>query len=525
MNRWLAIFAFFLGGAYAESTSPQETAATDLHAAIRQGTGPDDIAVLLEAEADLDSRTSLGRTPLHWAALHHGNPAVIEVLLAAGAGLESRDAEGRTPLQLAVRNNTNPAVIEKILASGAAVDARDLGDRTALHLAIRQNAHPTVIDALSQDFGAADVADGAVGPASLIRMNMIDLLLSAGADLEARDSYGGTPLRWAVRGPGSPALMDALVRDGADSAVLETAVRTVLPAIIGVIDKLLAAGADPQARDADGRTPLHWAVRENSDPTVIERLLASDAALEARDAEGNTPLHWAARYNSRPEVIDALISSGSNLEASDLTACTPLHWAVIANVDTVVRVLLRAGADVEARSVGGLTPLHWIASDNDLDPPGHLLKSTPLENLELLLAAGADFHARTGPELLHSTPLHIAARFGDYPPLVNALLGVGAHLHARDSDGATPLHWAVMENKRSTVEILLAAGADPLVATDVGDTPLHWAARESENPAIIELLLEAGAKPDIINHVGFTAWDYAQDNAALNNSDVLLRLH
>ena len=60
----------------------------------------------------------------------------------------------------------------------------------------------------------------------------------------------------------------------------------------------LQSGADPKARDKDGRTPLHRAAESNENPAVIEALLDAGADLKARDRLGVTPLHWAAGFNA-----------------------------------------------------------------------------------------------------------------------------------------------------------------------------------------------------------------------------------
>ena len=64
-------------------------------------------------------------------------------------------------------------------------------------------------------------------------------------------------------------------------------------------------------------------------PTRIRRCSAAvGAELEARDEDGNTPLHWAAaKYNENPAVVQVLLAAGAELEVRDKDGVTPLHRA------------------------------------------------------------------------------------------------------------------------------------------------------------------------------------------------------
>ena len=87
-----------------------------------------------------------------------------------------------------------------------------------------------------------------------------------------------------------------------------------------MIEALVKAGADPNAR-ADGKsTPLHWAVWKNENPAVIEALLNAGADLAAVDAKGRTPFSLANESNESPAVRQALLAAGAERVEQQIAA-------------------------------------------------------------------------------------------------------------------------------------------------------------------------------------------------------------
>lgn len=126
----------------------------------------------------------------------------------------------------------------------------------------------------------------------------IKVLLKAGADVNARDKYGKTPLYLAMAGGRTPA----------------------------VVEVLLDAGADPDSRDEKGRTPLHYA-GPGKTPGVVAALVRAGADPNARTAGGMTPLHTAALHTRTPGVLEALLDAGANPAARDSSGNTPGDYA------------------------------------------------------------------------------------------------------------------------------------------------------------------------------------------------------
>lgn len=106
------------------------------------------------------------------------------------------------------------------------------------------------------------------------------------------------------------------------------------------------------------RTQLHWAAWDGRTSSV-KKLLAKGADVNAKAKNGSTPLHDAALYG-RTETVQILIANGADVNATEYdNKATPLHAAASAGHPETVKVLLTAGADATARNRNGSTPLEW----------------------------------------------------------------------------------------------------------------------------------------------------------------------
>ena len=134
-------------------------------------------------------------------------------------------------------------------------------------------------------------------------------------------------------------------------------------ATLVIVSDCLEAGADPNAMDGDGHTPLHFAARtyggaeKNAEQALIaEALIEADANVSAGDAEGYRPLHTGALHNN-VDVVGVLLAARAdvNIQADD--GSTPLHFAAFAGQVATADLLIEAGADVNAETNKGEKPL------------------------------------------------------------------------------------------------------------------------------------------------------------------------
>ncbi|AKT34475.1 Ankyrin repeat [Pyrobaculum sp. WP30] len=476
-----------------------------LHPFLCAAAADDAVAVeeLLKQGADLGVRDPLGRTALHIAAeLCRTNAA--KTLLAHGADPNARDAEGNTPLHRAVAVGC-VEVAELLLSRGADPNIRDKDGYTPL---------------LILAGGLRESVD------------LVAVLLDHGADPNVVDYHGRTPLFHAAERFHKD-LFYLLLGRGARATLREAA----LIGDLHLAEELLKQGADPDERDADGRTPLHYAL-ERCHVEVAELLLRHGAYPNIRDKDGHTPLYYAARNACLdgvllllkhgavvyPEVLDVVTSLEESREILKLRgvvkrfaergvlsmcneACeTPLHR--IYKYDYYKQLwLLEFGGDPNVRDRHGRTPLHHAIM---LDGP-----------LGLLLDHGADPSAR---DKEGKTPLHYAvARRDRYG--VKLLLEYGAEVDEELAEALrlSPLHLAALRGSAEETERLLNSGADPNVRDVFGCTPLHYAAARNHKAAA-ELLLKHGADPNAKDDGRVTPLDLAVGRCALDVLELLLPL-
>jgi hypothetical protein len=150
-----------------------------------------------------------------------------------------------------------------------------------------------------------------------------------------------------------PSALSAKLEDGKTALLLAAQVGRS-----DMLEILLNAGADINAEDVAARTALHISVAEGH-LEASRFLLSREPALHARRTKsGNTPLHRAAAYGF-PNIAALLLSHHADLGACNAAGATALHRAARWGHSSVALVLLRAGASAAAADRGGLSPPDW----------------------------------------------------------------------------------------------------------------------------------------------------------------------
>jgi len=276
-----------------------------------------------------------------------------------------------------------------------------------------------------------------------------------------------SPLRTAWRDYRNANVVISIIADanqGADAPAAPTPVAgrptpaSVVDRVASIIDGLISAGVrvdacvnelfpDPRPAPTSGLEAFFYDVEAGCLPGV-ERALAAGADANARDAQGSTPLMRAVTAGRR-EVTQALLRAGAAPDAAVGEAGTPAfrvfsrpsnYYAadlsrILANQLAILDDLTAAGAGIEARNGRGRTLLLEVACMNyDDGSPDVLLKG--------LIERGADVSARDreGRTAIILAILHTHPKVN--LKIIPVLVAAGADVNAQDVSGKTAIDYA-----------------------------------------------------------------------------------
>ena len=262
-------------------------------------------------QKNTNSNLVKGTTPLHEARASD----IAQTLIQHGANVDSRTEDGLTPLHTA----RSVGVAQVLLDNGADLDATDNQGRSPLH---------TLSSWEVSYFHQGDV------------LALARFLLNQGLDVNSRDYEGRTPLHLAMEITKEDCLSAPYRAKGYEGITIPMWGE---PCIYNtdLAEFLIANGADVNAQDKHGHTPLFYASHRSGNTPGAARLINAGADVNIRDNRDNTPLLWAVDLNERKQIL-----SGSYIPPK---------------VDvTFLRLLLDSGANINARNQNESTALQAV---------------------------------------------------------------------------------------------------------------------------------------------------------------------
>ncbi|GAB6022717.1 hypothetical protein CHUAL_006813 [Chamberlinius hualienensis] len=364
----------------------------------------------------------------------------IRILLACGAKVNDPVTQGLRPLHYAVYQRYIDA-IHLLLVRGSDVDAVDEVGYTALHLCA--------------EHGYIDILE------ILLRHNAkVDWTDHDSLDPYPNTVFADQPLRLAMKN-GHYDAAKLLLQNGANPNAhyfQGSEINFIHPLNIEFMELLLTFGADANARDRCGVSPLMKACRHGDGMEAALLLISYGADVNAMTTERSdyrTVLHYGV-LSENLQMVNMLIKQGARVTfAPDYRKPTPLDFAILRGSPDMVRMLINAGADVNASSPLIGSPLHIACTENI---------ENQFEILQMLLDNGAN------PNIYTTS---------DAGPLLKPPLGEYANLNSKP--------------EVKVVELLLRYGASVILKSQYHDPKgiLKALPRLAGFPHVFDVFLEA----------------------------------
>ncbi|WP_265018042.1 ankyrin repeat domain-containing protein [Wolbachia endosymbiont (group A) of Coremacera marginata] len=369
--------------------------------------------------------------------------------------------------------------------------------------------------------------------------NKVQSLINRGANVNAKDKDGKTPLHYASRSDHHLGMVKYLISKGADIDVKDNSSRTPEDeeryTNYGTIrqvfmqahldkellltvknEKDLKTISDLIVKDIDDRTHGGFYYTWSGNLGTVEFLVSKDVSVNATDKYGCTLLHWSA-LKGHSDIAKFLVDRGANVNAKDILGRTPMHFAVMnnhkdiqdvygrgptyttaeSNDEEIVQLFLMKGASVNEADENGETPLHLASWDGHLGILQHLINNganigTKDSSGKTPLDIARDKGHNNIVQYLQQTQsslnreLLTAVRGGDLNK-VKDFIGRGASLDAKDEYGRTLLHWASWNGNLDAVKYLIGEDASIQAEDRDGKTPLDIAIDQRHDSVAVYL--------------------------------------
>lgn len=265
------------------SSVKSKTPCNSLCRALKKGSIDSVRQALLKKENDLNHEDPCGYIPLHFAIQRGCNDKTVKLLIDAGSDIRLKNSDGNTPLHIAFEVN-NEEIAEILMAAGAHLNVKNQAGITPLHLGVRQCG-----------------------------LGMLKSMFDAGADINSKSEDGKTLLHFAAV-DNNTSVIKYLISHGIDVNVKDSFGQTPLHCIgesIGPVEK---------DRSPRGPQTFHKAgmggERNHSQMSAIDLLFKNGADANALNNQGETPLQIFAR-NSSDDVMDILVKHTTKLNVTD----------------------------------------------------------------------------------------------------------------------------------------------------------------------------------------------------------------
>jgi len=374
------------------------------------------------------------------------------------------------------------AKVTQAVDNGADVNTKSPDDFTPLFIAV-QNKHKPIVEYLLSKGARIDEKSGPKGCTALYQacfdgsLDIVTVLVDAGADVNLKSSHGYAPLFVAVQEKHKP-IVEYFLSKGAhiDEKNGPNGQTALLKVCFGgsldIATVLVDAGADVNLKSTQGFAPLFAAVQNKHKP-VVEYLLTKGAHINEKNGQTGLTALYKACVDGSLDIATVLLDAGADVNLKSTQGYTPLYAAVQSKHKPVVEYLLSKGASIDEK-LGplGLTAFYKASIDGSLDIA------------KVLVDAGADINMKSTEGY---TPLFVAVQ-NKHKPVVEYLISKGARIDEKNGqNNDTALHKACVTGSLEVVKILVDAGADINAVNKQGETPNDFAV-ENNHQSIVDYL-------------------------------------
>ncbi|XP_058793743.1 serine/threonine-protein phosphatase 6 regulatory ankyrin repeat subunit A-like [Phymastichus coffea] len=435
------------------------------------------IKSLIENGASVNIVDQHGNTPFSLAALY-GQKEYLQIMLTNFTNTDTCNEHGNTALHIIVDQSLTiegkyekeyPEIVRSLVLKGADLTKKNNKRLTPVQLAASKYNIEVLKIFKTNGADFSILTDDGENLIFLACKDMwcvkdemriqktIDFLVNEGCDINKSDNKGYFPLHYA-------SLWDRAVKC------------------------LIIYGAKIDCRTKiHQQTPLHWAVKGyHFNLDTIKILVQAGANVNAKAADGATPLLMAAMTSS-PEIVRFLIEQGANVnDKDDIFGFTPLHLAAIEKESFVL--LIDKSNDIDVSSNHGVTPFHLASLTSNLDV------------MELLITRSAKIDCLDN---LNRTLLHMVL-LGNFFLNLEKLLDrfIDEQLKKVSFIDEMWSSWWCRYNSHcqtSAIELIVNTKKSDVNAKDInGRRPLHLATRDPLGSSI-ETLLKLGAQIDVFD--------------------------
>ncbi|KAJ5080113.1 ankyrin repeat-containing [Anaeramoeba ignava] len=356
--------------------------------------------LLIKHGAKIHVKDIYSRFPAHFACQSGCDVEVLKILISPQMEINSRDHHGKTFLHYACEREGSIEIAKFLISQKINVGIRDNLLNTALHHAVQTGDSELVQVLLSSGFQTEDrnneyrsVLHCACLQISEKQAQILSVLLSHGAVVDAYDNFGKTPLFYLCENQASLDCVKILIDAGADPKTKDRySQKTPLHHVSDpdLAELLLKAGADPNELSSTKQSAMLSSfinlIRQlNKDSqkvekqvlVLIKKFLLYKADINTKDSKGNNVILLAFSYpNIFRKIFKYFIRNGGDPNTQDANKHSLLHLACINRIGhEIVQDLINAGANVNAKDFFDLIPLSYALQKRDFLSAKNLLLS------------------------------------------------------------------------------------------------------------------------------------------------------